>query len=42
MNREGHGDLYIKLNGKYKHGKVVTIMDKKDFTSVMLRYLKKK
>jgi len=41
MNRLGQGDLYLKLNGKYQMAGSY-YMDKKDFTSVMLRYLKKK
>ena len=41
MNKHGLGDLYIKLNGKY-HMAGSYYCDKKDFTSVMLRYLKKK
>ena len=41
MNRQGHGDLYLKLNGRYVEAGSY-YMEKKDFTSVMLRYLKKK
>ena len=41
MNRQGHGDLYVKLNGRYVEAGSY-YMEKKDFTSVMLRYLKKK
>ena len=41
MNKHGMGDLYIRLNGKY-HMAGSYYNDKKDFTSVMLRYLKKK
>ena len=41
MNKHGLGELYIKLNGKY-HMAGSYYCDKKDFTSVMLRYLKKK
>ena len=41
MNKHGLGDLYLKLNGKY-HMAGSYYCDKKDFTSVMLRYLKKK
>jgi hypothetical protein len=41
MNRPGHGDLYLKLNDRYVEcGSYY--LEKKDFTSVMLRYLKKK
>ena len=40
-NRQGHGDLYVKLNGRYVEAGSY-YMEKKDFTSVMLRYLKKK
>ena len=42
MNRQGHGDLYLKLNGKISYDVNSYYMEKKDFTSVMLRYLKKK
>ena len=41
MNKHGLGDLYLKLNGKY-HMAGSYYCDKKDFTSVMLKYLKKK
>ena len=41
MNRLGQGDLYLKLNGRYVEAGSY-YMEKKDFTSVMLRYLKKK
>ena len=41
MNRPGNGELYIKLNGRYVEAGSY-YMEKKDFTSVMLRYLKKK
>src|SRR6056300_1514792 len=41
MNRPGDGDLCLKLNGRYVEAGSY-YMTKKDFTSVMLRYLKKK
>ena len=41
MNKHGMGDLYLRLNGKY-HMAGSYYNDDKDFTSVMLRYLKKK
>ena len=41
MNKHGMGDLYIRLNGKY-HMAGSYYNDKRDFTSTMLRFLKKK
>jgi hypothetical protein len=41
MDRHGTGELFLKLNGRYVEAGSY-YMDKKDFTSVMLRYLKKK
>ena len=41
MNRHGHGELYIKINGKYRMAGSY-YYERKDFTSVMLSYLKKK
>ena len=41
MNHNGNGDIYLKLMGKYVQA-CSYWRDKKDFTSVMLRYLKKK
>ena len=41
MNKHGMGDLYLRLNGKY-HMARSYYNDDRDFTSVMLRYLKKK
>ena len=41
MHHHGNGELYIKLNNKYKQAGSYW-GDKKDFTSVMLTYLKKK
>ena len=41
MHHNGNGRLYIKLNGRYVQADSYW-RDKKDFTSVMLRYLKKK
>ena len=41
MNKQGLGDLYLRLNGKY-HMAGSYYNDKRDFTSTMLRFLKKK
>jgi len=41
MNKHGMGDLYLRLNGKY-HMAGSYYNDDRDFTSTMLRYLKKK
>ena len=41
MNHKGIGETYIKLNNKYVQAGSY-YMENKDFTSVMLRYLKKK
>jgi len=41
MNRHGNGELYIKINGKYRMAGSY-YHERKDFTSVMLSYLKKK
>ena len=41
MGRHGNGELFLKLNGKYQMAGSY-YMERKDFTSVMLRYLKKK
>ena len=41
MNRHGHGELYLKINGKYRMAGSY-YHERKDFTSVMLSYLKKK
>jgi len=41
INRHGNGELYIKLNGKYQMAGSY-YMERRDFTSVMLKYLKKK
>ena len=41
MHHHGNGELYIKLNNKYKQAGSYW-GDNKDFTSVMLTYLKKK
>ena len=41
MNKHGNGDLYIKMNGKYRMAGSY-YHERKDFTSVMLSYLKKK
>ena len=41
MNRHGNGDLYIKINGRYRQAGSY-YHDKRDLTSVLLTYLKKK
>ncbi len=41
MSKNGHGRIYLKLNGKYKLADSYR-QDNKDLTSVLLKYLKKK
>ena len=41
MNHKGMGEIYVKLNNRYTQAGSY-YSDNKDFTSVMLKYLKKK